>query len=143
MKVVLFLHLLSLVLGYGAVLLVDWAGLWYVLRHKTKQDLLKLTSMAQPIIWLGLSGLIITGVLLRPNLAKPLTQLKLLLVAIIVMNGVNLHFVQRAMRSETIQTFWQLPKRLIVWSVVSISLSQLAWLGAMVIGFINTSSHLH
>ena len=142
MKIVLFVHLLSLVVAYGAVMVVDWAGLWFVLRKRSKEDLLKLTDITQPLIWLGLVGLVVSGILLHPNLSKPLTQLKMFLVFIIFINGLNLHFVQKAMRTEGVETFWQLPRKLIVWSVVSISVSQLAWLGAMIIGFINANSHM-
>lgn len=143
MKLVLFVHLLSLVVAYGAVMVVDWAGLWFVAKKRSKEDLLRLTSITQPLIWLGLAGLIVSGILLHPNLSKPLTQLKMLFVLIIICNGVNLHFVQRAMRAEKIETFWQLPRKLIIWSVASISLSQIAWLGAIIIGFINATAHTH
>lgn len=141
MKLVLFVHLFSLTLAYGSVLVVDWAGLWYVLGQKPKDDLLKLSRTAQPLIWIGLTGLIASGVFLHPHMNKPLTQLKMLLVLIILCNGINLHFVQRAMSSDQVESFWQLSGKLKLWSVVSITLSQVTWLGAMIIGFINTSSH--
>lgn len=140
MKIVLFIHLFALVLAYGAVLLVDWAGLWFVVGQKPKEDLLKLSRTVQPIIWLGLIGLIVSGVLLHPHLNKLFTQLKMVLVLIILCNGINLHFVQRAMSSEKVESFWQLPSKLKLWSAISIILSQLAWLGAMIIGFVNTAS---
>jgi hypothetical protein len=65
----------------------------------------------------------------------------MVLVLIIFINGINLHFVARAMTAEKIETFWQLPAKLKLWSAISIALSQLAWLGAMIIGFINATSH--
>lgn len=140
-KVWLFIHLFSLVLAYGSVLVVDWAGLWFVLKQRSKEDLLKLTGTTQPLIWLGLLGLVVSGVFLHPNLHKPLTLFKMALVAIIFINGLNLHFVQKAMKAEKIENFWQLPGKLKLWSAASITISQLAWLGAMIIGFINATSH--
>ncbi len=140
-KVIIFLHLIFLVLAYGSVLFVDFFGLLWALDKRTKDQMVIIGSTAQILIWTGLTGLIVSGVFLRPNFSKPLTQLKMLLVLIIICNGLNLHFVQKAMKSEKLESFWQLPKKLIVWSTVSITVSQLAWLGAMIIGFINTSSH--
>ncbi len=141
-KVVLFVHLFSLIVAYGSVLFVDFYGLFWVLGKKTKTQMIEVGKTAQILIWSGLAGLILSGKFLHPNFTKPLTQLKMLLVLIIICNGVNLHFVQKAMKSEKLENFWQLPKKLIVWSITSITLSQLAWLGACIIGFINTSSHL-
>lgn len=140
-KVLIFLHLLSLVISYGSVIFVDFYGLFWVLGKKTKTQMIEVSKTAQILIWTGLIGLIVSGKFLHPNFTKPLTQVKMLLVLIIICNGVNLHFIQKAMKSEKLETFWQLPKKLIAWSIVSITLSQLAWLGAVIIGFINTSSH--
>ncbi len=141
-KIVLFIHLFSLIIAYGSVLFVDFYGLFWVLGKKTKAQMLEVSKTAQILIWSGLVGLILSGKFLHPNFTKPLTQLKMLLVLIIICNGLNLHFVQKAIKPEKVEQFRQLPKKLIVWSIVSISLSQLAWLGAVIIGFINTSSHL-
>ncbi len=141
-KFVLFVHVFSLIVAYGSVLFVDFYGLFWVLGKKTKTQMLEVSKAAQILIWSGLVGLILSGKFLHPNFTKPLTQLKMLLVLIIICNGINLHFVQKAMKSEKLENFWQLPKKLIVWSIVSITLSQLAWLGVCIIGFINTSSHL-
>ncbi len=141
-KTLLFIHLFSLIVAYGSVLFVDFYGLFWVLGTKTKTQMIEVSKTAQILIWSGLVGLILSGKFLHPNFTKPLTQIKMLLVLIIICNGINLHFVQKAMKSEKIEHFRQLPKKLIIWSVISISLSQLAWLGALVIGFINTSSHL-
>lgn len=141
-KALLFIHLFSLVIAYGSVIFVDFYGLFWVLGKKTKTQMLEVSKTAQILIWIGLAGLLLSGKFLHPNFTKPLTQLKMLLVLIIICNGVNLHFVQKATKSKKLENFWQLPKKLIAWSIVSISLSQLAWLGACIIGFINTSSHL-
>lgn len=141
-KALLFIHLFSLVIAYGSVIFVDFYGLFWVLGKKTKTQMLEVSKTAQILIWIGLAGLILSGKFLHPNFTKPLTQLKMLLVLIIICNGVNLHFVQKATKSKKLENFWQLPKKLIAWSIVSISLSQLAWLGACIIGFVNTSSHL-
>ena len=142
MKVVLFIHLFSLIVAYGSVLFVDFYGLLWVMGKKTKSQMLQVSRTAQILIWSGLAGLIVSGILLHPNLHKPLTQLKMLFVLIIICNGLNLHFVQKAMKSEKVEAYWQLPKKLIIWSAASITLSQLAWLGATIIGFINATSHI-
>ncbi len=64
----------------------------------------------------------------------------MVLVLIILVNGVNLHYVQREMIEEKIESFWELPAKLKIWSTISIILSQLAWIGATAIGFVITAS---
>lgn len=48
----------------------------------------------ESLIWLGLTGLIVTGSLLKPDLASALTDLKLALVAAVLVNGVALRDVR-------------------------------------------------
>ena len=82
-------------------------------------------------IWIGYSGLVLSGVLLSPNLTSTLTQIKLALVLVIGLNGVVATGLQRQLGGRQ-------GGRLILVSVACASLSQVAWWSAAVIGFLNT-----
>lgn len=126
----LFAHLASLVIGFGAVLAVDWAAaLWLFARREFDHVLETAATVAVPI-WAGYTGLVASGLLLEPNLANPLTQLKVGLVVVIGVNGVLATWLHAAFKQSDSQ-------RLLVFGSMSAGASQLAWWGATVIGFIN------
>jgi hypothetical protein len=60
--VALFIHLISLVVGFGAVLAVDWYGLLSLSRRVTIGDVLLTAERMTPLIWIGLAGLTASGV---------------------------------------------------------------------------------
>lgn len=136
MKVIVFLHLLSLVVAYGSVLFVDFYGLLWALGKRTKNQMLDVSGVAQKLIWAGVAGLILTGIVLHPDMTNPLVRIKMLFVLIILCNGLNLHYVRKAMMQQKVQKFSELSQKLALWSLLSIILSQVAWLGAMVLGLI-------
>jgi hypothetical protein len=139
-KTFLFIHLISLIVAYGTIVFVDFYGFFWALGKRTNEQVMQVSSPAQILIWSGLTGLVITGIALGPNLSRPLTQLKMVLVVIIFINGINLHFVQKALKQNKGVSFQKLNKKLLFWSVASLTLSQLAWLGAIIAGFIITNS---
>jgi len=126
----LFAHLASLVVGFGAVLAVDWsAALWLIGRREFDHVLQTAATVAVPI-WAGYAGLVASGLLLEPKLGDPLTAVKLALVVVIGLNGVMATWLHAAMkRSDS--------ARLLVVGCISAGASQLAWWGATVIGFLN------
>ena len=137
---VLSVHVISLVASFGAVLLIDWHGLlWLVgLRHLTEST--RLAAAAGPVIWAGLAGLIASGALLHPNLSSPLTILKLFLVLAVCWNGAAMSvFRRRLARLPTNTTPAELPRT--DWWILAVSstVSQVGWWGAIIIGFINSS----
>ena len=127
----LFVHLACLVVGFGAVLSVDWVAMTWVAGRCQLRDVLRHAGNVHVPIWGGFGGLVLSGVLLEPDLTTPLTQAKLGLVLLIGWNGLFVMWLHAQLR-ENRGTF-----RFGV-SVVAASLSQLGWWGAMVIGFLNT-----
>lgn len=126
----LFVHLASLVVGFGAVLAVDWAAaLWLFARREFEHVLDTAATVAVPI-WIGYAGLVASGLLLEPNLADPLTKLKVVLVVVIGVNGVLATWLHAAMKQSD-------SPRLLVVGSMSAGASQAAWWGATVIGFLN------
>src|SRR5690242_13341048 len=54
----LLIHLASLVLGFGAVLAVDYFAIAWVLRRTRLREMLTVADRLQLPIWLGVSGLV-------------------------------------------------------------------------------------
>lgn len=127
----LFLHLACLVIGFGAVLTVDWVALTWIAGRCQLHDVLRQAENVHVPIWAGLVGLVLSGVMLEPNLTDPLTQAKLGLVALIGWNGLLAMWLHARLSED--------PGRFHLGiSVISASLSQLGWWGATMIGFLNT-----
>lgn len=137
----LFVHLISLSVGFGAIVVSDLYGVLWVLGRRTTGDLLALMTMAHPLIVLGVVGLLASGTALNPDLGSPLVRLKLALVLVILLNGVSVHRLTRRLRG--------LPVRLaggdIPWGYARpaftvVSISQVAWWGVIAIGFLTTAA---
>ena len=60
--IALFGHLVSLLIGFGSVLTVDWYGLLYLFRVLPMRTVLLQAHRVTPLIWLGPLGLTVTGV---------------------------------------------------------------------------------
>ncbi|HEY9493764.1 MAG TPA: transposase [Intrasporangium sp.] len=135
------LHVMSLVASFGAVLLVDWHGLLWLARRRTLMESTRLAAAASPIIWAGLGGLFVTGALLRPDLGSPLTLVKLALVLAVSVNGavmapVRLKLTELSADASPVDV----PQREWRRMVLATTVSQIAWWGAVVIGFVNSST---
>ncbi len=140
MRIALFAHLISLVVGFGAVLVVDFCGLLWVLNRKPTRDILTLTSIAQPLIWLGFLGLIVSGLFLHPNLHSVWTRIKLLAVVVTGLNGIYLHYLRGQTKSLGDVRFADTPMQYKLKSFAGITLSQLGWWTAIIIGFLTATN---
>lgn len=130
----LFGHLACLVLGFGAVLAVDWVALLWLLRRRALDDLLRAADTAHVPIWLGYAGLVLTGMLLEPDLANPATQAKLALVLLVGWNGA----LAMSLRTPLARLAGRAPAgRVLLVSAVCAGVSQVGWWGAMLLGFLN------
>ena len=70
--VALAVHVMGLVIGLGAVLLVDWYGLVWMAGLRTLSECLRLAQAAHPLIWLGSGLLLASGIGLAPDAPDPL-----------------------------------------------------------------------
>lgn len=125
-----FVHLTSLVVGFGAVLSVDWVALLWVLRRRRLTDVLVTASNMHVPIWAGYAGLVLSGVLLEPSMSSGVTQVKLGLVLLIGWNGLVAMWLHQLLQGEVRRTMF-------LASASCAAVSQLGWWGAMVIGFVN------
>lgn len=126
----LFAHLACLVVGFGAVLTVDWVALLWLVRRRELRDVLDQASNVHVPIWGGYVGLVLSGVLLEPDMTSPVTQAKLALVLLIGWNGLLAMWLHGRLTDR--------PRRVhLAVSALTASLSQVGWWGAMLIGFLN------
>ena len=134
----LFLHLASVVLGFGAVLTVDWVGLLWTLRQRTLSAVVQAAHTAHLPIWLGLAGLSVTGGLLSPDLSSPRTLVKLVAVLVVALNGLYAGQIQRALHRYGDGA--AIPRPLMMRSMAAAAVSQVGWWTATIIGFLSAQS---
>lgn len=131
----LFVHLAALVLGFGAVLAADYHGLLWITGRCTMREVVAVTGRLHLPIWAGLAGLVASGVILHPDLTAPLTRVKLGLVLVLTLNGLQAGLLGRHAAKTT-----PVAPRILAWGGATALISQACWWSAMVIGFSNTQS---
>lgn len=139
--VALALHIISLVIAFGAVLVIDWHGLLWLFGRRGLTESTRLAAAAGPLIWGGLFGLIASGALLHPNISSPLTVVKMLLVLMVAWNGAAMSTLRRRMAQlPPYIKPTDLPVRDWGMLMTATVISQIGWWGAIIIGFINSST---
>lgn len=132
----LFGHLVALLVGFGAVLTVEWFGLLWLLGRRPLVAVVQTANGAHLLIWLGLAGLAVTGVVLAPPRLSPLTMVKLAAVLVVALNGIQVRRVQRRL----VECGPAVPRPLLVRAGLTALVSQAGWWTATVIGFLNSQS---
>jgi hypothetical protein len=130
----LFAHLAALVLGFGAVLTLDWFGLMWMLGRQDLITLVRVAQVAHTPIWLGLAGLMASGMLLSPDTSAAPTVLKLVAVLAVAINGLAAARVQRRLLALDGAVP---PRPLLAAAVLVATVSQAGWWTATLIGFLN------
>jgi hypothetical protein len=133
----LFGHLAALVIGFGAVLTIDWLGLLLITHRRNLDSVVHAAHGAQGLVWLGLISLLITGLLLEPDTSSRTTMVKLIAVLAVALNGVYLEGLIDQLAAESSAPPWPIP----IWirGGLALTISQVGWWTAMVIGYINTT----
>ncbi|MFC4071436.1 hypothetical protein [Actinoplanes subglobosus] len=126
--IALFVHLSSMVIGFGAVLTVDWFGLLWLTGRRTLADVLRVAQGTHVPIWAGFTGLLASGALLGLP-AGP----KALAVLVIGVNGVYAGVLLRELSRHATP-----PLTLVVRSGAATLISQIAWWTAVVLGHLNS-----
>lgn len=133
----LFVHIISLVVGFGTVLVTDFFGFLWVRREISKITLTQVTRQTKKLIWLGYSGLVASGIglLIAKGYIDNLTKIKLFFVLMVGVNGFFLHTIDKRFAKQADDH--QMPPSL-KWRVVIASMvSQVGWWGAIIIGFVH------
>lgn len=136
----LFIHLISLVVGFGAVIVIDTYGLLWLLKW-WGVDLRLVRRVAvttQRLIWVGFTGLVISGaaMLYMKGSVSDQTMLKLFFVLMVGLNGIFLHTIKKSLDAlgDNVE---QVPPRIFFRIGLASTISQLGWWGATIIGFVN------
>lgn len=136
----LFVHLGSVIVGLGAAVLLELFGVFWVRGQSTLGDLRRIERVVTGLAWVGIAGLLASGAFLAPNLADPLTALKMAAVLLVAMNGVAMtKLTDELARLPAGIRFSRLPGRLRLWCVWSALVSQVGWWTAVIIGMLNTA----
>lgn len=137
----LFVHLVSLAVGFGGVVTVDLHGLLWLLGRRTAADFLAMATATHGLIAAGLAGLLASGAVLRPDLGATQARLKLLLVLVIMLNGVSARRYAQRLRAVPGHIGGDaIPWEYLPRAFAIAGISQLAWWGAIVIGFLTSLS---
>lgn len=132
----LFAHLATLVLGFGAVLVADYYGLLWLTGRMSLMDALDSAGRLHTPIWAGLTGLVGSGILLHPDTSSTLTRVKLVMVLLLSLNGLQAGLLNRRMAAR--RPGEQPPRRFLAWGAGTALVSQVCWWGAVIIGFRNS-----
>lgn len=136
----LFAHIVSLITGFGSVIVIDAFGMM-ALRGKVQISFLnKVAETTQRLIWLGWAGLVCSGIglITIKGYVDNLTKIKLFFVLMLGINGIVLHFIKKSMeRLGQIESMSQVPASLKFRVGFASAVSQLGWWGALTIGFVH------
>lgn len=136
-------HVVSLVLAFGPVILLDWYGLAWLTGRRRFGDVRQLADAADPLIWLGISSLALSGVFLAPDLHHPLALIKAGFVLVLVNNGVAVRSLAERLRAVGDPVGLRaLPPALRRRLLSSIVISQSAWWGAVIIGLVTSDTRV-
>lgn len=141
-RAALFIHLVSMAVGFGAVIMIDVYGLLWLFGSRTLSDLVALATAAHGVIAVATGGLLASGIALRPDLGTPLARFKMVLVLVLMLNGVA---AQRMLYRMTATLRPDVSGASIPWGgfqrgLAAALISQASWWGSISIGFITTAS---
>ncbi|MCX6703744.1 MAG: hypothetical protein NTV02_03600 [Candidatus Zambryskibacteria bacterium] len=87
---------ISCIIGYGAVVTIDTAGLFWLFKKRSMDFVYSMTGITQPLIWLGWSGIVV-GLLgtLSFTPLTPLITYQLILLGILGLNGIFLQITKK------------------------------------------------
>ncbi|WAH95993.1 hypothetical protein [Arthrobacter sp. MMS18-M83] len=133
-------HIIALVLSFGAILVVDWVGFLWLMGKRDIHDTRRLETAAQPLIWGGLAVLLVSGALIKPDITSPVTQVKLLCVLVLMLNGIALAPAMRRLHALPVGThFKSVALRLRARLLVALCISQGCWWTAVLVGLLNST----
>lgn len=139
-RVALAAHILALVLSFGAILVLDWVGLLWLLGRRDVHDTRRLDSAAQPLIWGGLAILLISGALLHPDLSSPPTQIKLVSILVLILNGLVLTRTMKQLHLLPPATlFTAMAAGLRARLLAALCVSQACWWTSVLVGLLNST----
>lgn len=140
-RLALSAHVLAMVLAFGSVIVVDWVGFLWLIGKRGLRDTSRLESAATPLIWIGLTGLLLTGAFIHPDITGTATQLKMCCVLGLMLNAISVVPVMRSLHTLPDGTmFKDVPAAFRTRLLLALVLSQGFWWTAIIVGFANSMS---
>ncbi|HYE22282.1 MAG TPA: hypothetical protein VD998_01690 [Verrucomicrobiae bacterium] len=133
----LFVHLISLIIGFGAVIVIDTMGLLWLLKKAELKFLVKVADITQALVWTGWTGLVFSGLVLitSKGYIDNLTWIKIFFVLMLGVNGLFLHLIKGSI-AVAVRTGVVTP--ILKFRIgLTTAISQLGWWGAITIGFLH------
>ncbi len=141
----LFIHLMSMAIGFGAVVMIDVYGLMWLFGYRTLAELVDLDTAAHSVIAVGIGGLLASGIALQPDLSTPIARFKMVLVLVLMLNGLAAQRMlvrfKKALPAETRGD--GIPWAAFQRGLAAALISQATWWGAIAIGFITNVQRHH
>lgn len=135
--IALFFHLIGLITGFGAVLVIDTFGLLMLLGKQNLSMVKKVARITQALIWIGWTTMVISGINLiwLKGYVDNLTKIKIFFVLMLGLNGIFLHLIKEHLQKiEDIK----IVKPVYFFRIALTSaISQTGWWGALLIGFVH------
>jgi hypothetical protein len=141
-RAALFIHLMSMAIGFGAVVMIDVYGLLWLFGYRTLAELVDLDTAAHSVIAVGVGGLLASGIALQPDLSTPTARLKMVLVLLLMLNGLAAQrMLQRMRRTLPAETRGAgIPWAAFQRGLAAALVSQATWWGCIAIGFITNAN---
>ncbi|OGZ46954.1 MAG: hypothetical protein A3J54_01955 [Candidatus Ryanbacteria bacterium RIFCSPHIGHO2_02_FULL_45_13b] len=133
----LAVHLASLIVGMGAVVVIDVFGFLWLFKKIKTTFIIRVAHITQRLIWIGWAGLVLSGIglIILKGYIDNLTMIKLYFVALIGANGIFLHTIKKALENLSDRT--AMPSWLMFRIGFATILSQIGWWSAIAIGFLH------
>lgn len=135
--VVLFLHILFFITGFGSVIVIDTFGLLWLLKKAKLGLVTQVANVTQTLIWLGWAGLIVTGavMLVGKGGIDNLMWVKLFAVFMLGLNGIYLAVAKHGF--EQLPDQGPVPALFKFRIAFATTISQAGWWTALIIGFLH------
>jgi hypothetical protein len=135
--ILLFVHLSGLILGFGSVLVTDLYGLLWIRDRARFPQVVRVSGVTEKFIWAGWGLMIAAGIplLVLKGVVDNLLIVKLFFVALIGLNGIPLHVLQKQVRGY--EEGDDVPMLTLFRLTLALFVSQLAWWSAVLIGFLH------
>lgn len=128
----MFFHFVGIVIGLGAVVVIDVMGFFSRKNVKKTQDTIFAHHTTKPLIWIGTIIILITWILIlyRENFVFGFVEIwKSVLLGIMILNGAFLSFVISPALDKRIGVKKLLPRNLQIKIGISLVISFLSWWG--------------
>jgi hypothetical protein len=135
--ILLYIHLIGLILGFGSVLVTDLFGMLWIFDRVRFPHLVRVSDTTSNFIWIGWGIMVAAGIPLiyLKGEVDNLMIIKLFFVILIGINGIALHYLQNILQDY--QKVKNVPTITLIRLSLSLAVSQMGWWGAFTIGFLH------